>query len=43
LLKADSADSAARRRAWAEEIRAAIRRVDAIGALATTRLAGLIE
>ena len=43
LLQPGGADVAARRRAFAEEIRAAIRRVDAISALAASRLAGLIE
>jgi glycerol-3-phosphate O-acyltransferase len=43
LIDAASADLAEKRRAFAEEIRDAIRRVDAIGALAATRLAGMIE
>ena len=43
LLQADAPDLLVRRQALAQEIRDAIRRVDAIGALASTRLAGLIE
>jgi glycerol-3-phosphate O-acyltransferase len=43
LLQAEAPDLAALRHAWAQEISDAIRGVDAIGALATTRLAGLIE
>jgi glycerol-3-phosphate O-acyltransferase len=43
LVGQAGADLGARRRAFAEEIRGAIRRVDAIGALAATRLAGVIE
>ena len=43
LLQPGAADLTARRRAFAEEIRDAIRRVDAISALAASRLAGLIE
>ncbi len=42
LLQPGAADLAARRRAFAEEIRDAIRRIDAISALAASRLAGLI-
>ena len=43
LLQPGAPDLLARRRAFAEEIRDAIRRVDAISALAASRLAGLIE
>jgi len=43
LLDASVPGVASRRRALAEEIRAANRRVEAIGALAASRLAGLIE
>ncbi len=42
LLDPGAPDLAARRRVFADEIRDAIRRVDAIGALAVSRLAGLI-
>ncbi len=40
---ADAQDLSTRRRAFAEEVRTAIRRVDAIDALAASRRAGLIE
>jgi glycerol-3-phosphate O-acyltransferase len=43
LVQADAPDLETRRKAWAQEIREAIRRVDMIGALASTRFAGLIE
>jgi glycerol-3-phosphate O-acyltransferase len=43
LLQPGAPDLPARRRAFADEIRDAIRRVDAISALAASRLAGLIE
>jgi hypothetical protein len=43
LLQPPTPDLPARRRAFADEIRDAIRRVDAISALAASRLAGLIE
>jgi glycerol-3-phosphate O-acyltransferase len=43
LLDVTATDLAARRRAFADELRAAIRHVDAIGALAASRFAGLIE
>jgi glycerol-3-phosphate O-acyltransferase len=43
LVDPASPDLAEKRRAFAEEIRDAIRRVDAIGALAASRLAGMIE
>ena len=43
LLQPGAPDLVARRRAFAEELRDAIRRVDAISALAASRLAGLIE
>jgi glycerol-3-phosphate O-acyltransferase len=43
LLEPGAPDLAERRRAFAEEIRAAVRRVDAIDALAATRRAGLID
>jgi len=42
LLDAATPDLAARRRAFAEEIRSAIRRVDAIETLAASRRVGLI-
>ena len=42
LLDPAPPDLAERRRAFAEEIRAAIRRIDAIELLATSRVAGLI-
>jgi glycerol-3-phosphate O-acyltransferase len=42
LLHPGAPDLAGRRRAFAAEIRDALRRVDAIGALAASRLAGLI-
>ncbi|MEE9608104.1 MAG: glycerol-3-phosphate 1-O-acyltransferase [Myxococcota bacterium] len=43
LLEPGPADLAERRRAFAEEIRTAIRRVEAIDALAASRRAGLID
>jgi glycerol-3-phosphate O-acyltransferase len=43
LVDTNAPDVAARRRAFADELRDAIRRVDAIGTLAASRLAGLIE
>jgi glycerol-3-phosphate O-acyltransferase len=43
LIDGNAPDVAARRRAFADELRDAVRRVDAIGALAASRLAGLIE
>jgi len=43
LLDPGTADLVSRRRAFADELRDAIRRVDAVGALAASRLAGLIE
>jgi glycerol-3-phosphate O-acyltransferase len=43
LLASGDPDLAARRRAFAQEIRDALRRVDAIEALAATRRAGLID
>jgi glycerol-3-phosphate O-acyltransferase len=43
LADPDTPDVAARRRAFAEEVRQAIRRVDAIDALAAARTAGLID
>ena len=43
LLNADIPNLAGRRRAFAEELRDLIRRIDAIGALAASRFAGLIE
>jgi glycerol-3-phosphate O-acyltransferase len=43
LLTSGDPDLAARRRAFAQEIRDALRRVDAIEALAATRRAGLID
>jgi glycerol-3-phosphate O-acyltransferase len=42
LLAAGGADLVERRRAFAAEIRAVIRRIDAIDTLASARLAGLI-
>lgn len=42
-LLAPAADLAERRRAFAAEIRAVIRRIDAVDALAASRIAGLIE
>lgn len=43
LLDPAAADVAERRRRFAEEIRDVLRRIDAIGALAASRLAGLID
>jgi glycerol-3-phosphate O-acyltransferase len=43
LLDTGARDLVARRRGFAEEIRAAIRRVDAVDALAASRRAGLID
>ncbi len=43
LLNTDGADLVERRHAFAVEIRTAIRRIDAMEALAASRLAGLIE
>jgi len=43
LIQSGDADVVGRRRAFAEELRDVIRRIDAIGALAASRLAGLIE
>ncbi|HUI27775.1 MAG TPA: 1-acyl-sn-glycerol-3-phosphate acyltransferase, partial [Candidatus Kryptonia bacterium] len=43
LVDAGAPDLVARRHAFADELRDTIRRVDAIGALAASRLAGLIE
>ena len=43
LLERGAADLAERRRAFAAEIRAVIRRIDAVDALAASRLAGVIE
>lgn len=43
LVEPGTLDLAARRRRFADEIRDAIRRVDAIGALAASRLAGMIK
>jgi glycerol-3-phosphate O-acyltransferase len=43
LLDPDSPDLAARRTAFAAEIRAVLRRIEAIDALAASRRAGLIE
>jgi glycerol-3-phosphate O-acyltransferase len=43
LLEPGPADLAERRRAFAEEIRDVIRRIDAIDALAASRRAGLID
>jgi glycerol-3-phosphate O-acyltransferase len=43
LVDGQAPDLAEKRRAFAEEIRDAIRRVDAIGALAASRMAGMIE
>jgi len=43
LLTSGDPELATRRRAFAQEIRDALRRVDAIQALAATRRAGLID
>ena len=43
LLDPAASDVAERRRAFAAEIRAVIRRIDAVDALAASRLAGLID
>ena len=43
LLKTDEPDIAERRRRFAAEIRDALRRIDAVGTLAASRLAGLID
>ena len=43
LVESNAPGLAARRRAFADELRDAIRRIDAIGTLAASRLAGLIE
>ena len=43
LLEVGAPDLAARRRSFAEEIRATIRRVEAVDALAASRRVGLID